>query len=66
MWLTLSLPRLPHCHSENEKKKAAHLKLHEHIKRFLSKCTASKVDLLQDYQIYCLQARMCALFGPEI
>ena len=32
------------------------------MKGFLSKC----VDLLQDHQIYCFQACMCALFSPEI
>ena len=39
---------------------------HEHVKRFLSKCTVLKVDLLQDRQMYYLQALMCALFSPEI
>ena len=39
---------------------------HEHVKRFLSKCSILKADLLQDHQTYCLQARMCALFSLEI
>ena len=39
---------------------------HEHVKGFLSKCIVLKVDLLQDHQIHCLQACMCALFSPEI
>ena len=39
---------------------------HEHVKVFLSKWTVLKVDLLQDHQIYSLQACMCALFSPEI
>ena len=39
---------------------------HEHVKSFLSKCALLKVDLLQDHQIYCLQACMCALYSPEI
>ena len=34
--------------------------------RFLSKRTVSKVDLLQDHQIYCLHACMCAFLSPEI
>ena len=38
---------------------------HELVKRFLSKCTILKADLLQDHQICCLQACMCALFSPE-
>ena len=33
---------------------------HEHMKGFLSKCTALKVDLLQDHQIYCSEAFACA------
>ena len=40
--------------------------MHEQVKGFLSKCTALRVDLLQDHQIYCFQACMCALFSPEI
>ena len=39
---------------------------HEQVKGFLPKCTVLKVDLLQDHQIYCLEACMCALFSPEI
>ena len=38
----------------------------EHVKGFLPKCTALKVDLLQDYQIHCLQACMCALLSQKI
>ena len=29
-------------------------------------CTLLKVDLLQDSQLYCLEACMCALSSPEI
>ena len=39
---------------------------HKHVKGFLSKCTVFKVDLLQDHEIYCLEACMFALFSPEI
>ena len=39
---------------------------HEHTKGLLSKCTVWEIYLLQDHQIYCLQACMCALFSPEI
>ena len=39
---------------------------HEHVKGFLSKCTLLKVDLLQNHRIYCLEARMGALFSQEI
>ena len=39
---------------------------HELVKRFLSKCTALKADLLQDRQICSLQAFKCALFSPGI
>ena len=35
----------------------------EHVKGFLSKCTVLKVDLLQDHQIYCLQACVCVHFS---
>ena len=40
--------------------------MHEHVEGFLSKCTVLKVDLLQDHQIYCLEACMCELFSPGI
>ena len=33
---------------------------YQHVKRFLSKCSALKTDLLLVLQIYCLQACMCA------
>ena len=33
---------------------------------FLPKCTVLKADLLQNHQVYCLQACMCAIFSPEI
>ena len=39
---------------------------YEHVNRFLLKCTPLKVDLLQDHQLYCLEACMCALFSPEL
>ena len=35
-----------------------------HMKGLLSRCTVPKVDLLKDYQIYCLQA--WALFSSDI
>ena len=35
------------------------------MKEFLSKCAVLKVDLLQYYQIYCLQTCMYAHFSPE-
>ena len=36
------------------------------MKGFLSKCIVLKSELLYDHQIYCLQARMCTLFSPEV
>ena len=39
--------------------------LHWHVKRFLSKRIALKVDVLQDRKIYCSQARLC-IFSSEI
>ena len=39
---------------------------HEHGKGLLTQWTVLKVDLLQDHQIHCLEACMCALFSPEI
>ena len=39
---------------------------HEHVKGFLSKYTILKVDLIQDHQMYCLQACMCVLYSREI
>ena len=35
------------------------------MKALLLKCIVLKADLLQDRQIYCLQACMGALFSPE-
>ena len=35
------------------------------MKKYVSKRTVLKVDLLQDRQIYCLQACMIAFFRPE-
>ena len=39
---------------------------HEHVKGFLPKGTVLKVDLLQDHQIYCFQACMCAFLSTKI
>ena len=36
------------------------------MKGFLSNRTVLKVDLSQNRKIYCLQACVCTLFGPEI
>ena len=36
------------------------------MKEFQSKCSVLTVDLLQYYQIYCLQTCMYAHFSPEI
>ena len=38
--------------------------LREHLKGFLSKRTVLKADLC--LQIYCLRARMCAFFSPDV
>ena len=38
---------------------------HGHVKGFLSKCAVLKVDLLQDHQVYCLEACTGALLSPE-
>ena len=55
--LTLSLPCLPRRHSESDQQKcqissrySLSSPLHEHVKRFLSKCAVLKVDLLHDHQ----------------
>ena len=39
--------------------------IREHVKVLLSKCTVLNVDLLQDHQIYRLQACMYARFRAE-
>ena len=39
---------------------------HELEKRFISKCSLFKAGLLQDHQIYCLQACKCPFLSPEI
>jgi len=39
---------------------------YKHVNRFPLKCTLLKVDLLQDNQLFCLEACMCALPSPEI
>ena len=39
---------------------------YEHVKGIVRKRTVLKVNLLQDYQIHCLQACMCAVFSLNI
>ena len=70
--LTLSLPCLPLCHSENDQQKCQiwnhsgfSTPLHEHVKGILSKYTVWTANLLLGHHIYYLQTCMCALCSPE-